>query len=154
MAKKNQTTSFNSEDMTIVELANNVVEISTTSNGKRSFKMGNNKYVQFKTEFDPNQYATAGNQAFSKARNDENMLPAVDPDGVSAEAPLVVTSQQIELMLPSEETSMDNAIKVAFLIAQATGLDGSTPIENAFTIDKYGVDKIQYTFTDGGQWPI
>ncbi len=142
--------------MTIVELAQSIVEISTTSNNKRSFRMANNKYVQFKTEFDDGQYAIAGNQAFAKARANENLLPFVDPTGVSGEQPLTKNSEEMETALAESEmdSSTDTAVMVMFLIAQAEGTNSSNqPITDAFSISQYYSDKIQYSFTDGGEWP-
>ncbi len=143
----------NKSIMTLAELADSIIVIDTTANNQRSFQMANGKFIQFVTGFDPNQMTDAGNQAFQKAFRDDNTKALVNPENVSKEQPLSITSQQIELALPSDITTMDLGIKVCFLIAQAQGVNNGVPVTDAFTLDKFGVDKIMYTFTDGGQWP-
>lgn len=139
--------------MTIVDLAKSIVVIADESNGKGSFQLGNKKFVQFSDTFDENQMVTAGNTAFQKAYQDENLNAFVNPDGVSTDHPLTVTSAQFEQALPEE--SAETAIKIAFLISKAQGIsEKNLPITDAFTLERFGTDKLQYTFTDGGQWPV
>jgi len=152
---KNKHHKIQFDKMTIIDLAKGIVVIANESNNKGSFQMGNKKWVQFSDTFDETQMVSAGNTAFQKAYQDDNLKQFVDPATASVDNPLTVNSQQIAAALPAEETSMEIGIKVAFLIAQAQGVDvKGNVIDNAFTLARYGSDALEYTFTDGGQWPI
>lgn len=140
--------------MTILELAQSIIVIAGTSNGKRSFRLTNKKYVQFSDTFDEEQFAMAGNTAFQKAYQDERLKGFVNPEGVSTDNPLTVNSAQIEHAMQAEQVNSDDAVKIAFLIAQAQGTGNEGEPIDAFALERYQANKIAYTFTDGGQWPI